>query len=83
MKKIRQFCACLVLTVALALSAFAGDIPFPGATAPLPQQQSSVTGDIGTPGATATGDISCPGVVALDPVTEAALSLLQSLLSLF
>jgi hypothetical protein len=63
MKKLQRFCAAVVLAFILTLSAFAGDI--------------------GMPGATATGDIQAPGVVALDPVTEAALSLLQSLLSLF
>jgi len=35
------------------------------------------------PGATATGEIPTPGVDALDPVTEAALSFLQSVLALF
>jgi len=82
MKKLQQFCAAVVLTLALALSAAAGDISMPGATTP-PPGQSSVTGEISFPGATATGEISIPGAVALDPVTEAALSLLQSLMSLF
>lgn len=44
---------------------------------------STFAGEIGFPGVTATGDMSAPGITALDPVTEAALSLLQSLLSLF
>lgn len=83
MKKLQRFCAAVVLMLTLAFSALAGDILLPGATAPQPQQQSSVTGEISFPGATATGDISFPGVTALDPVTEAALSLFQGLLSLF
>jgi len=83
MKKIRQVCICLALTIVLALSAFAGEIPFPGATNPPPPPQSTVTGDISTPGITATGEISTTDVAELDPVTEAALSLLQSILSLF
>jgi hypothetical protein len=83
MKNFRQFFAVTALTLALSFSAFAGDIGFPGATSPVPQQQSSVTGEISFPGVTATGDMSTPGIVALDPVTEAALSLIQGLLSLF
>ncbi|HWS99406.1 MAG TPA: hypothetical protein VN256_03965 [Pyrinomonadaceae bacterium] len=83
MKKLQRFCATVVLTLVLAFSAFAGDILIPGATKPLSQQQSSVTGDISMPGATSTGEILIPGVNALDPVTEAALSLIQGLLSLF
>jgi hypothetical protein len=83
MKILRQFFAVTALTLVLAFSSLAGDIQFPGATNPSPPQQSCVTGDISCPGATATGEISFPGVVALDPVTEAALGLLKSLLSLF
>jgi ABC-type phosphate transport system substrate-binding protein len=82
MKKIQQFCAAVVLTLALVLSAFAGDMSAPGATSPSPPQKSSITGEISMPGATATGEIPGPGVDALDPVTEAALNLFQSLLSL-
>ena len=83
MKTLQRFCAATVLTLTLALSVFAGQIPTPGITSPTPEQQSSITGEITMPGAVATGDMSTPGAVALDPVTEAALSLLQSLLSLF
>jgi hypothetical protein len=83
MKNLRRFSATVVLTLTLTISVFAGEISAPGVANPLPQQQSCVTGDIGCPGATATGDMPLPGVVALDPVTEAALGLLKSLLSLF
>lgn len=83
MKNLQRFCATTFLALAVTLSAFAGEIPTPGATNPMPQQESSVTGEILMPGATATGDMSTPGLTALDPVTEAALSLLQGLLSLF
>jgi hypothetical protein len=72
MKKLQQFCAAVVLTLALTLSAFAGDISCPGVIDQPPPQQSSATGEMGAPGA-----------VALDPVTGTALSLLQSILSLF
>ncbi len=83
MKNLQRFCATLVLTLVLSLPAFAGDILIPGATSPTPRQQSSVTGDISMPGAAATGDIQAPGATTLDPATEAALSLFQSLLLLF
>lgn len=83
MKKLQQVFAAAVLTLALTSFTFAGEILMPGATTPRTQQQSSVTGEISMPGATATGEMSAPGVVELDPVTEAALSLFQGLLSLF
>jgi hypothetical protein len=83
MKKLQQFCAAVVLTLALTLSAFAGDISCPGVIDQPPPQQSSATGEMGAPGASATGDILTPGVSALDPVTGTALSLLQSILSIF
>ncbi|MDT4895535.1 MAG: hypothetical protein QOH25_612 [Acidobacteriota bacterium] len=72
MKKLQQFCAIVALILAIALPAFAGDIPCPGVIDKSPSQQSSVM-----------GDISAPGVVALDPFTEITLSLLQSILSIF
>ena len=83
MKNLQRFCAAVVLTLALTISNFAGEMSAPGVTNPPPPQQSSATGDISMPGATSTGDVQFPGVVALDPVTEAALSLLKGLLSLF
>jgi hypothetical protein len=84
MKKIRQLCACLILALVVTLSAFAGDIPFPGVTnSPPPPPQSLVADDTDTTGATVTGETPAPVVVTLDPMTEAALSLLQSILSLF
>lgn len=82
MKNLQRFCAATVLTITLALSVFAGQIPTPGVTDPIPQQPS-VTDNMLGPDATDTGEISAPGVVAADPVTEAALNLFQSLLSLF
>jgi hypothetical protein len=83
MKNLQRFFTIAVLTFALALTAFAGEIGFPGATNSPPPQQSCVTGDISCPDASATGEISAPGMVALDPMTEAALGLLKSILSLF
>ena len=72
MKTLRQLCAALVLTLALTLSAFAGDMPT-GITAEPPPPESQVT---------TTGDMST-GVTATDSVTAVALSLLQSLPPLF
>lgn len=82
-KNLQRYCAAMVLTLALALSVFAGQIPTPGVTNPTPQQESSVTDDMSGPGVSAMGQIPTPGVVALDPVTEAVFSLLQGLMSLF
>jgi ABC-type amino acid transport system permease subunit len=82
MKKLKHLCAATVLTLTLTLSAFAGEMSSPGITSSSPQE-SSAAGDIGMPGATAAGEILTPGLSGLDPVTEAALGLLGSLLSLF
>jgi hypothetical protein len=78
MKKLQQFCAALTLTLMLSLSIFAGEITCPGLAIdpPPPTQQSSTTGDIGTPGIYAKGEISTPGAAALDLLTEVTLNLL-------
>lgn len=85
MKTLQRFSAAFVLTLALALSAFAGEIQT-GVTAPPPQATAQgeittgVTGEIQFPGV--TGNIGT-GVTATDPTTDLFLSLLHSLLSLF
>jgi hypothetical protein len=72
MKNLRQFCSAVVFTLVLTFSAFAGDIQAPGVTAqPPPPPQSLSTGDLGDPGA-----------VALDPLTEITLKMLESMLSI-
>jgi hypothetical protein len=80
MKTLRRLCAVFVLTLVLALSAFAGDMST-GITAPPPPSTSQATtaGDMSTG---VTGDMST-GVTATDPTTDIFLSLLQSLLSFF
>lgn len=83
MKKLSRFCAVAVLTLALTLSALAGDIGFPGSNNPPPPQLSSGTCEIATPDADATGDTQFPGVFTVDPMTDAALSLLNSILYFF
>lgn len=84
MRNLQRFCAVAILTLALALSAFAGDMSTPGVKAPPPRpQQSLITGEMPGAGASATGDMGVPGVAALDPATGIVLSLLQSVRSLF
>lgn len=83
MKSLRNLLAALLLTCALCISAFAGEIG----------TQGYAPGEIGTQGiATSNMDTgetaTAPGVgtgvtAATDPVTGIALSLLQSALSLF
>lgn len=88
MRNFSQFCrklvAVSVLVLALACSAFAGDMPYPGVTS---QPPASATGDIQYPGVasspeTTDGDIPFPGVTA-DTVTGVALALYQNALALF
>ena len=72
MRTFSQFCrtcvAIYVLMLAFTGPTFAGEVPYPGVTAP---SAPTTTGETQFPGATA------------DPMTEIALSLLQSVLSLF
>ena len=81
MKTLRRLCAVVVLTVALSFSASAGEILTPGIT-----QTKTTTTTTSTAAGTYNlepGEILTPGSSALDPLTEAALSLLQSLFSIF
>lgn len=68
MKCLRLSLAAGVLTIALAISALAGEMPCPGIAQPAPLS---------------AGDILIPGVVFNDAVTATALGLVQSVLSLF
>ena len=72
MRSLSQFCRQIVfvsaLLLAFACSTFADEIQYPGVTA--------------TPPVTANGEMQYPGATA-NPATEIALSLLQSVLSLF
>ena len=84
MNHLRRLCAVLVLTMALSFSASAGDILMPGITQ-TSQSRSTTTTTASVATETCNlepGDILMPGAT-LDPVTEAALSLLQSLFSIF
>jgi len=79
MKTLQRLCAVFVLTLALTMSAFAGDISTSVVSQPPSPESQTIQGDMTTG---YTGEMST-GVTSIDPVTEAALSLLQSLLSLF
>ena len=92
MKQVRQLCATTLLIVVLAASpALAGDMEC-GVTSPAPPPaESSVTGYIpyGVTSSSTSSETSVTGNMPfgmsseIDPVTGLALSLLQSLLSLF
>jgi hypothetical protein len=76
MRTLRQFFAAVVLVTTLTLPTFAGEITTMGAPPP-----TNTDGDIHTG---LTGDIHTMGAeVVGDSVAEAALSLIQSVLSLF
>src|SRR5437588_6584475 len=79
MKNLRQFCAAVILTLALALSTLAGEMDFPGDVPPPPPPPSMMM-DTSAPSVTSTSGTTTSDVTAVDPVTEAALSLLQSVL---
>lgn len=82
MKNLRQFCAAAVLTLALAASAAAGDI-HTGVTSPPPPQPASMaqTGMAQTDGTMHTGVTGSEPKA--DTLTGIALTLMQSVLSLF
>ena len=84
MKNLRRLCAVVVLTMALGFSTFGGEILTPGSAQP-PQPKTTTTTTSATTETTnlEPGEILTPGSAALDPVMEAALSLLQSLFSIF
>ena len=85
MRTLRRLCAAFVLILALALSAFAGDMPTPGVVSPPPpENQATTSGDMSTTFAgqmdtTVTGDMPT-GIAATD---STLLNLLQGVLSIF
>jgi hypothetical protein len=76
MKRIQRLMAAFVLTMALALSAIAGNMPGPGIQPPL--LSTEATGNMPGPGVVTTDSTS-----GIDLVTAFTLNLLQSLLALF
>ena len=78
MKKLKQLSLATTLTFVLATCAFGGIIDCPPAPPPPPGSSSAMSpGIIDTPRATQDAGL------ASDSVTEVALSLLQSVLSVF
>ncbi len=80
MSRLHRFCIATVLTFALTLSAFAGDIHC-GVVSTPPPPPASVMGEM-PDGVTATDEESSE-TSFVDPVTEFTLNILQGLLSLF
>jgi hypothetical protein len=79
MKTLRQFCVVVVFTLALTISAFAGEIDITK-TSPPPPPTANGEIQIGLTGQEETGSGE---VSATDSATEIALNLLQSVLALF
>jgi hypothetical protein len=79
MRYLKKLFAACVLTLALALPAFAGDMLAGVTSQPPSPPQATAQGDMS---AGVAGDMGAGGK-ATDPATEVWLSLLQSLLSLF
>lgn len=77
MKRIQRLIAIFALTMVIACSAMAGDMPGPGAQQP-PPSSITATEDTPIPEAEPTDSTS-----VIYPVTQLTLSLLQSLLLLF
>lgn len=76
MKRLKQLSMAVVLTLMFALSAFAGDIQIPAPAPPPPGASSEMA-----PGEIHIG-VNSPAAPG-DSVTEVALNILQSLLSVF
>lgn len=80
MRKLKQLCIATVLTLALSFTTFAGNMDTPPFTTPPPPPQSSLTGDMSTPGVTAS-EASNSETAAIDSVRELALYLFDSMMS--
>ena len=82
MKTLRTCCVAVVLTFALMVPAFAGIIST-GESPPPPPSTSSATGGIISTDMARQSNAGSDAATANNAVTESALHLLQSLLSLF
>ena len=87
MKTLRQLCVASVFVFALALPAFAGEIST-GIAPPQPAQTSTTSGQVTVNGEISTGltgqiETGRGEATATDSVTQAALTLIQSVLALF
>lgn len=83
MKTLRQFCAVVVFTLALALPAFAGEMSIGSPTPPPSQPQTAAVNGEMEIGLTGQEETDSGEVSATDSATEAVLNLLQSVLALF
>jgi hypothetical protein len=79
MRKLKHLYISVVLTLALSITAFGGDMQTPSVSGPPPTTQSSVTGSIDTPGAT-FNETSNSDVATKVSVTEITLYLLDSMI---
>jgi hypothetical protein len=82
MKTLRQLSVASVFLFALTMPTFAGQIETGIAPPPPPVQAATTEGQIET-GVTTTGQIETGYGEATDSITQAALSVIQSALSLF
>ncbi len=82
MKTLRQLCVASVFVLALASPAFAGQIDTGIAPPPQPTQTATTDGQIEI-GVTGQTETDSGEATAIDSATEIALTLLQSVLSLF
>jgi ABC-type phosphate transport system substrate-binding protein len=80
MKNLKTLCAAVMLTLVLTLPAFAGEMTTWIADQPPPPPTSTADRQIST---TTAGQMDTMGSEAVDPVTQAALSVLQGALALF
>ena len=80
MRYLRELCAAVVLTIALAFTALAGDIDLPGTAMP-----ATASSTVAAPDTTSPGESMKPGSEAplAGTLTEAALGLWQTIRSLF
>ena len=88
MKNLRKLGAAVVLTAALALSAFAGETPTPPCAAPAPGQIetppcSAAPGEMDTPGVTATAPGDTTAASNETSLTRIATDVLLNFLPLF
>lgn len=70
MKTLKSICAAAIVSLALAIPTFAGDIQTPTVVNPPPPatilgdvSTPGVAGDMGNPGAKSPGEIGTPGLV--------------------
>lgn len=81
MKALRQLCFASLLTLTFALSVFAGDMSTT-VVQPPPPSNATAAGVMSTTVAAGNGAPESEEASVIDSVSEAALSLLQSVLSL-